>query len=65
MSLEVGDKAPDFTLPTDGGRKVSLKALKGKTVVLTSILATTRPAARPRLAPSATRFPISRRSRPR
>jgi peroxiredoxin Q/BCP len=34
MSLEVGDKAPDFTLPTDGGRKVSLKALKGKTVVL-------------------------------
>ena len=34
MSLEVGDKAPDFTLPTDGVRKVSLKALKGKTVVL-------------------------------
>ena len=34
MSLEVGDKAPDFTLPTDGGRKVSLKALKGKTLVL-------------------------------
>jgi thioredoxin-dependent peroxiredoxin len=34
MSLEVGDKAPGFTLPTDGGRKVSLKALKGKTVVL-------------------------------
>jgi thioredoxin-dependent peroxiredoxin len=34
MSLEVGDKAPDFTLPTDGGGKVSLKGLKGKTVVL-------------------------------
>jgi peroxiredoxin Q/BCP len=34
MSLEVGDKAPDFTLPADGGGKVSLKALKGKTVVL-------------------------------
>jgi peroxiredoxin Q/BCP len=34
MSVEVGDKAPDFTLPSDGGGKVSLKALKGKAVVL-------------------------------
>ncbi len=34
MSLKVGDKAPDFTLPSDGGGDVSLKALKGKTVVL-------------------------------
>ena len=34
MSLEVGDKAPDFTLPADSGGKVSLKELKGKTVVL-------------------------------
>jgi thioredoxin-dependent peroxiredoxin len=34
MSLEVGDKAPDFTLPADGGGKVSLKELNGKTVVL-------------------------------
>ena len=34
MSLEVGDKAPDFTLPADGGGRVSLKELKGKTVVL-------------------------------
>ena len=34
MSLAVGDKAPDFTLPTDGGGEVSLKALKSKTVVL-------------------------------
>jgi peroxiredoxin Q/BCP len=34
MSLAVGDKAPDFTLPADGGGEVSLKALKGKTVVL-------------------------------
>ena len=34
MSLAVGDKAPDFTLPTDGGGEISLKALKGKTVVL-------------------------------
>ena len=34
MSVEVGDKAPDFTLPSDGGGKVSLKALKGNAVVL-------------------------------
>jgi thioredoxin-dependent peroxiredoxin len=34
MSLEIGDQAPDFTLPTDGDGKVSLKALKGKTVIL-------------------------------
>jgi len=34
MTVKVGDKAPDFTLPSDGGGKVSLKSLKGKTVVL-------------------------------
>ena len=34
MSLEVGDKAPDFTLPADGGGTISLKALKGKPVAL-------------------------------
>ena len=34
MSLEIGDKAPDFTLPTDGNGTVSLKALKGKPVIL-------------------------------
>ena len=34
MSLEVGDKAPSFTLPADGGGNVSLKDLKGKKVVL-------------------------------
>lgn len=34
MSLVVGDKAPDFTLLADGGGKLSLKALKGKPVVL-------------------------------
>jgi peroxiredoxin Q/BCP len=34
MMLEVGDKAPGFTLPADGGGKVSLKDLNGKTVVL-------------------------------
>jgi peroxiredoxin Q/BCP len=34
MSLEAGDKAPDFTLPADGGGKIALKELKGKPVVL-------------------------------
>jgi peroxiredoxin Q/BCP len=34
MTLDVGDKAPDFSLPTDGGGTLSLKDLKGKTVVL-------------------------------
>ncbi len=34
MSIEPGDKAPAFTLPTDGGGTVSLAKLKGKTVIL-------------------------------
>jgi peroxiredoxin Q/BCP len=32
--LKVGDKAPNFTLPADGGHTVSLSELKGKSVVL-------------------------------
>jgi thioredoxin-dependent peroxiredoxin len=34
MSFDVGDKAPDFTLPTDGGSTVKLSDLKGGNVVL-------------------------------
>ena len=34
MSVDVGDKAPSFTLPTDGGGEISLKDLEGKTVIL-------------------------------
>ncbi len=34
MSVELGDKAPDFTLPTDGGGNVTLSKLHGKKVVL-------------------------------
>jgi thioredoxin-dependent peroxiredoxin len=32
--VSAGDLAPDFTLPTDGGGSISLKALKGRKVVL-------------------------------
>jgi thioredoxin-dependent peroxiredoxin len=34
MSIEIGDKAPDFSLPTDGGGKVTLSKLRGRKVVL-------------------------------
>ena len=34
MSLSIGDKAPDFTLPTDSGGTVSLSGLRGKPVVV-------------------------------
>lgn len=34
MTVDVGDKAPDFSMPTDGGGSVSLSGLKGKKVVL-------------------------------
>ena len=32
--VEVGNKAPDFKLNTDGGGEISLKSLKGKPVVV-------------------------------
>lgn len=34
MTVSIGDKAPAFDLPTDGGGRLSLKSLKGKKVVL-------------------------------
>src|SRR5713226_4680344 len=34
MSVNVGDKAPDFTMPTDGNGAVTLSTLRGKPVVL-------------------------------
>ena len=34
MSVSVGDKAPDFTMATDGNGSVSLSKLRGKPVVL-------------------------------
>ena len=32
--LEIGDKAPDFTLPSTTGEKISLSQFKGKKYVL-------------------------------
>ncbi|MBC8268400.1 MAG: thioredoxin-dependent thiol peroxidase [Rhodospirillaceae bacterium] len=34
MTINPGDRAPDFDLPTDGGGTLSLKELSGKSVVL-------------------------------
>jgi peroxiredoxin Q/BCP len=34
MNLKIGDKAPDFTLPTDGNGSIALKAERGKKVVV-------------------------------
>ena len=34
MSVSVGDRAPDFTLPGTGGRQVSLSDYKGRPVVV-------------------------------
>ena len=34
MNLQPGMRAPDFSLPTDGGGKLSLKDFKGRKVVL-------------------------------
>ncbi|MFN4282219.1 MAG: thioredoxin-dependent thiol peroxidase [Alphaproteobacteria bacterium] len=34
MALQVGDAAPDFTMPTDDGSEIMLSALRGKKVVL-------------------------------
>jgi peroxiredoxin Q/BCP len=34
MTVTVGKPAPDFTLPTDGGGKISLKGMRGKNVVI-------------------------------
>jgi len=34
MNLEIGDRAPDFTLPTDGKGAITLSKLKGRKIVL-------------------------------
>lgn len=34
MAVEEGRKAPDFTMPTDGGGTISLSELRGRKVVL-------------------------------
>jgi len=32
--MEVNDKAPDFSVPDENGRKVSLKDFRGRNVIL-------------------------------
>jgi peroxiredoxin Q/BCP len=32
--LKVGDKAPEFSLDSDAGKQISLKDLKGKSVLI-------------------------------
>lgn len=32
--LKIGDKAPDFSLPSDSGKDVKLEGFKGKQLVL-------------------------------
>jgi len=32
--MDINDKAPDFTLPDESGKNVSLKDFRGQTVVL-------------------------------
>ena len=34
MSIELGDTAPDFALPTDGNGSITLSKLRGRKVVL-------------------------------
>ena len=34
MALEIGEKAPDFTLPSTTGGKISLSQFRGKKLVL-------------------------------
>ena len=34
MNIDIGDRAPDFTLPTDNGGDISLRALRGGPVIL-------------------------------
>ncbi|MDR3478271.1 MAG: thioredoxin-dependent thiol peroxidase [Gammaproteobacteria bacterium] len=34
MPLEIGDLAPDFTLPSDQNENISLRSLRGKKVIL-------------------------------
>jgi alkyl hydroperoxide reductase subunit AhpC len=61
MSVDVGDKAPSFTLPADGGGEISLKDFEGKTVVLYFYPKDDTSGCTAGLAPSATRCPISPR----
>jgi len=60
MLIEEGKKAPEFTWRSSEGGEVSLKGLRGKTVVLYFYPKTTRRAAS-RAAPSATARPLKKK----
>jgi peroxiredoxin (alkyl hydroperoxide reductase subunit C) len=38
LKVKVGDRAPDFTLPSVGGKPISLRSLRGKQVVVLSFI---------------------------
>lgn len=38
LKVEIGDRAPDFTLPSIGGKKISLSSFKGKKNVVISFV---------------------------
>lgn len=59
--LEVGDKAPAFTLLDADGKKVSLSSYKGRKVIIYFYPAAMTPAAPNRRAISATAWPNSTR----
>ncbi len=66
MTLAAGDKAPDFTLPTDGNGSVTLSSLQGEAVILLFLpQGRHHRLHRPKPAVSATPKPISRAPRPR
>ena len=60
--LKVGDPAPDFTIPDQDGKPVTLSALKGKRVILYFFPKADTPVERWKQRPSVTKARSSRRT---
>ena len=60
VRLEAGELAPDFTLPDQNGRRVTLSALRGRKVILYFYGEAGTPRARRRPATSKRVWPLSR-----